>query len=153
MGPDMRPGRVVREVVLPAPPREVWESLTLPEQLSTWLGSRVELDLRPGGAIRLEGRGGTRFGVVETVAPFEHLAFRWRQLIPGRDGPVLGPGTRVEFVLQPEGSGTRLRVEEAALLSEGTSARAAMQTQGATRAPAGPEARPMAGMVSAGNLR
>ena len=118
----------------------------MPEQLSSWLGSRVELDLRPGGTLRLESGDGTRFGVVEAVTPFEHLAFRWRQLIPDRDGALLGPGTRVEFVLRPEGTGTRLRVEEVALLSGAASAR------GANRAPIGSEARPMAGAASAGNL-
>jgi len=119
----------------------------LPEQLSTWLGSRVELDLRPGGTLRLESGDGTRFGVVEAVTPFEHLAFRWRQLIPGRDGPLLGPGTRVEFVLRPEGTGTRLRVEEVALLSGAASAREAKRT------PAGSEALLLAGAASAGSLR
>jgi uncharacterized protein YndB with AHSA1/START domain len=147
IGPEVGGGRVVREVVLPAPPTAVWEWLTQPEQLSAWLASRVELDLRPGGTLRLESRDGARFGVVEAVTPFEYLAFRWRQVIPGRDGPLLGPGTRVEFVLQPEGTSTRLRVEEAALRSWAASPR------GVVGAQAGSQTRLVATAASAGSLR
>jgi uncharacterized protein YndB with AHSA1/START domain len=51
-------------------------------------------------------------GVVEAVIPFEYLAFRWRPLVAGPQGPILGPGTRVEFALEAEGEGTRLTVVE-----------------------------------------
>jgi uncharacterized protein YndB with AHSA1/START domain len=110
-----RPGRVTREIVLPAPPEAVWESLTRPDQLSSWLGSGVELDPRQGGVLRLEADGAIRFGVVEEARPFEYLAFRWRVLVGGPHGSVPGPGTRVEFFLRPKGGGTHLRVEETLL--------------------------------------
>jgi uncharacterized protein YndB with AHSA1/START domain len=106
---------VVREIVLPAPPDVVWESLTSPEHLSTWLGSGVELDPRQGGVLRLEADGAVRFGVVEAARPAEYLAFRWRPVVPGLDGSVPGPGTRVEFVLEPKDGGTYLRVVETLL--------------------------------------
>ena len=41
---------IVREVVFPAPPEEVWEALTEPERLEEWFANDVELDVRPGGA-------------------------------------------------------------------------------------------------------
>src|SRR3954464_1881867 len=40
---------VVREIVVPEEPGEVWESLTNPERLEEWFASDVELDPRPGG--------------------------------------------------------------------------------------------------------
>src|SRR3954465_14804931 len=40
---------VVREIVVPEEPGEVWESLTDPERLEEWFASEVELDARPGG--------------------------------------------------------------------------------------------------------
>jgi uncharacterized protein YndB with AHSA1/START domain len=103
---------VSREVLLPVPPVAVWDSLTRPDELSSWLGSQVELDLRPGGVLRLNADGIARMGVVEAVSPFEYLSFRWRPLVAGPHGPILGPGTRVEFALEAEGEGTRLRVVE-----------------------------------------
>jgi uncharacterized protein YndB with AHSA1/START domain len=108
---------VVREIVLPASPNVVWESLTSPTHLSTWLGSQVELDLRQGGVLRLEADGAVRFGVVEAARPSEYLAFRWRPMVAGPDGSVPGPGTRVEFVLEPKDGGTYLRVVETLLSS------------------------------------
>src|SRR5947208_387171 len=47
---------VVREIVFPAPPEEVWEALTEPERLEEWFANEVELDARPGGG----GLGGRR---------------------------------------------------------------------------------------------
>jgi len=41
---------VTREVVVPAPPDEVWQALTEPERLEEWFANEVELDVRPGGA-------------------------------------------------------------------------------------------------------
>jgi uncharacterized protein YndB with AHSA1/START domain len=104
-------------VILPAPPEAVWESLTDSEQISSWLGADVELDLRPGGVLRLRAGDGARMGVVEAVTPFEHLAFRWRPVIDGPHGRVLGPGTRVEFDLEPRDRDTYLLVVETLLSS------------------------------------
>src|SRR5205085_10186256 len=50
--------RITRTVELPAPAEEVWRSLTEPERLEEWLGSVVELDVRPGGSgVIVEGDG------------------------------------------------------------------------------------------------
>jgi uncharacterized protein YndB with AHSA1/START domain len=107
---------VVKEILLPTSPEVVWESLTTPEQLSLWLGGRVEIEARPGGLLRLESGGGdVRFGVIEAARPAEYLAFRWRAIRAGPGGRVPGRGTRVEFVLEPKESGTFLRVVETML--------------------------------------
>lgn len=121
---------MVKEILLPASPDVVWESLTRPEHLAAWLGSRVELDLRQGGVLRLEADGAVRFGVVEAARPSEYLAFRWRPMVVGPGGSVPGPGTRVEFVLEPKDGGTHLRVVET-LLSTASLA-SAMEFAGAT---------------------
>jgi hypothetical protein len=75
----------------------------------------VELDPRQGGVVRMEADGAVRFGVAEAARPFEYLAFRWRPLAVGPQGSVPGPGTRVEFVLEPKDGGTHLRVVETLL--------------------------------------
>src|ERR1051326_7681346 len=52
---------VVREIVFPASPEEVWEALTEPEQLEEWFANDVELEAPPGGAGGLRwGDGGAR---------------------------------------------------------------------------------------------
>jgi uncharacterized protein YndB with AHSA1/START domain len=118
-----RRGQVEREILLPARPEDVWDSLTRSESLSSWLGSSVELDPRPGGVLRMESDQGARMGVVESVVPFEYLALRWRPLITGPEGPMVGPGTRVEFFVKEFEDGTRLRVVETLLSTAAVSHR------------------------------
>lgn len=87
---------VERELLLPAKPEEVWESLTEPE----WLGEDAQIEMRPGGDVR----AGERTGFVEWVDPPTGIAFWWSE-----DG---GEATRVEIALEPEGEDTRLTVTE-----------------------------------------
>jgi uncharacterized protein YndB with AHSA1/START domain len=103
---------VERRVELAAPVDEVWAALTNRARLSTWVGGSVEeLDLRPGGrGLVRRSDGAVRRLVVDAVEPERRLALRWW---PFEDGfPQAGRGTRVEFDLEPSGSGTRLRVVE-----------------------------------------
>ena len=87
---------VERELVLPASPEEVWESLTEPG----WLGEDAHIDLRPSGDVR----AGERTGFVEWAEPPSGLAFWWSE---GDE-----EATRVEIALEPEGEGTRVSVTE-----------------------------------------
>jgi uncharacterized protein YndB with AHSA1/START domain len=63
----------------PHPIDKVWRAVTEPEHLSAWFPSPVELDLRPGGAMRFaafdEGEGGS--GRVVTVEPPTRFVFLW----------------------------------------------------------------------------
>jgi len=101
--------RIERELLLPAPPEEVWEVVTGPG----WLADEVALELFPGGDARFSSNGEPKSGWVEEVlAPGTteggggRLAFWW-----GTDGD---PATRVELTLKPDGdAATRLRVVEA----------------------------------------
>lgn len=77
------------------PIERVWRAVTEPEHLRTWFPSEVEIDLRPGGAIRFGDFTGDESGgrVIELEAP-RWLTFSWG-------------GDELQFELHPEGSGTR----------------------------------------------
>lgn len=91
--------KIERDLLLPAPPQQVWEVVTAPG----FLAEEVELDLEPGGDARF---GDDRTGWVEEAIEAERLVFWW-----SRDGE---PASRVELTLEPEADGyTRLRVVEA----------------------------------------
>ena len=99
--------QIERELVLPAPPHDVWNVVTGPG----WLADEVELELVPGGEARFGTGTGTKAGWVEEAsAPGEadaggRLIFWWS--VEGE------PATRVELSLEPAGdSATRLRVIE-----------------------------------------
>jgi uncharacterized protein YndB with AHSA1/START domain len=87
---------VERELILPARPEEVWESLSEP----AWLGEDARIELRPAGEVR----AGERSGFVERADPPQGLAFWWSE-----DG---GEATRVEIALEEVEEGTRLTVIE-----------------------------------------
>lgn len=104
--------RVEHEVVVAAPAERLWEVLTRPEHIGRWFEAmNVELDLRPGGAMVLASQEFGKFhAVVERVEPPRRFAFRWAR---HPDTPVAeGTATLVEFTLEPEGAGTRVRVVE-----------------------------------------
>ncbi|MDQ6617663.1 MAG: SRPBCC domain-containing protein [Actinomycetota bacterium] len=99
---------LVRQVVIPASPEELWDALTEPDAVSAWFGSRVEWDLRPGGHARFVDDDGTiRGGVIDAVRPRRHLRFRWWPEDERQDG-----GSQVSYDLEPEEDGTRLTVTE-----------------------------------------
>lgn len=109
--------KVERRVVFPVGPWEVWAALTRPEKLSEWFGEEVvTLDLRPGGRLEFRDAGGRlRRAIIEVVDAPERFAFRWLPVRVAPDGgvPERAPGSRVEFVLHPDGGGTALTVVEA----------------------------------------
>jgi uncharacterized protein YndB with AHSA1/START domain len=94
---------VVREVVFPAPPEEVWEALTEPERLEEWFANEVELDPRPGGTgVFRWGDGEERRVTVREVEPVERLVLDWDD------------AGEVVFTLEEVPEGTRLEVRETA---------------------------------------
>src|SRR3954463_15291631 len=98
---------VERNVDLDASPAEVWRALTEPDELTTWFGPDVELDLRPGGGGRfVDDDGRARPAGVDAGHPGEGLVLRWW---PEGDDPASGASV-VTFVVSPTGSGTRLLV-------------------------------------------
>lgn len=104
----MVPDTISREVVIDAPPERVWAIVTEPRHVARWFSDEAEIDLRPGGDMRLVWHGhGSYRGRVVAVEPHARFAFRWL-----RREPDDGSTTLVEFLLDAEGDGTRLRVVE-----------------------------------------
>jgi uncharacterized protein YndB with AHSA1/START domain len=93
---------VTRELVLPAPPEEVWEALTDPERLKEWFANDVEWD---GDELvyRWDDGEERRARIEESLEP-RRLGFRWR------DGD--GEETSVTFELEEADDGTHLTVTE-----------------------------------------
>ena len=111
----MSADQIERETVIAAPVDRVWALLTEAEHLGRWFGdSGAEIDLRPGGALSLswERYGTVRGRVVDVDAP-GRFSYRWAVLREqfGSE-PIEGNSTLVEFTLEAEGEGTRLRVVE-----------------------------------------
>jgi uncharacterized protein YndB with AHSA1/START domain len=103
------PVEVTRELVLDAPPEEVWEALTDARQLEEWFANEVELTAERGGTGRFSWDDGeVRRALVEEVEVGRRLVFRWR----AEEAPL--EETRVEFVLEDVPAGTRLIVTETA---------------------------------------
>ena len=98
--------QIERELLLPAPPDQVWDVITGPG----WLADDVALELVPGGEARFSSEDSAKSGWVEEAFPPDgdgdaRLTFWWSE---GGE-----PATRVELTLEPRGDGvTRLRVVE-----------------------------------------
>jgi uncharacterized protein YndB with AHSA1/START domain len=112
--------QIERDTFIAAPVERVWALITQPQHVGRWFGDAgAEIDLRPGGAMVLRWHDhGTSHGRVVTVEPHTRFSYRWAPFKdPGGEQPVEGNSTLVEFTLQPEGDGTRLRVVESGFAS------------------------------------
>jgi uncharacterized protein YndB with AHSA1/START domain len=105
------PDRISTEVVIDAPPERVGAIVTEARHVARWFSDEATIDLRPGGAMLLTCHGhGTYRGRVDALDPPRRFAFRWLRRAGNEPGE--GTSTLVEFILAPEGPGTRLRVVE-----------------------------------------
>jgi uncharacterized protein YndB with AHSA1/START domain len=109
----------VIERFIDAPVRLVWEALTKPEHLKEWYMPRewgrvahAEMDLRPGGILRIDiavgdGREVPNLGCVLEVDPMKRLTWT-SMLFPGYRPATFDdiPITAI-MTMQGEGSGTR----------------------------------------------
>jgi uncharacterized protein YndB with AHSA1/START domain len=89
-----------------APVERVWQALTTPSEMSLWLGMRVvELDLQPGGILKVEG---LHPGEITAVEAPRKLAWAW--------DPENGtePG-RETITLHAEEGGTRLHLHSVSI--------------------------------------
>jgi uncharacterized protein YndB with AHSA1/START domain len=110
MGKD----RIERETFIKAPPERVWAVLTEPAHVDGWFspGGPSEIDLRPGGVMTLNhGQDGTYPMLIVTVDPPRQFAYRWADAHPGAPATEEN-STLVQFFLEPEADGTRLRLVE-----------------------------------------
>jgi uncharacterized protein YndB with AHSA1/START domain len=102
------PDEVRRELVVEASPERVWRAITEADELVHWFPDKIaEVDLRPGGAIRIEWEDGEfDEGSIDVVKEPSRFAFRWHGA--GFDSPE----TLVEFTLEAVEDGTRVVVVE-----------------------------------------
>jgi uncharacterized protein YndB with AHSA1/START domain len=110
----MSTDRIEREIVISAPVARVWAVVTEPQHVGVWfgIGEPAEIDLRPGGIMRLDhGDGGQYSTRIVKVDPPHYLSYRWASGYPG-EMATGDNSTLVEFFLEPEADGTRLRVVE-----------------------------------------
>lgn len=100
-----------KEILFPQPPEHVWRGIADSAALAEWMfpndfeprvGHRFTFRVPPNPAVGFEGLI-VRCEVLECEAP-TRLVFSWAVA-----GPVAD--TRVSFVLEPEGEGTRLIFE------------------------------------------
>jgi uncharacterized protein YndB with AHSA1/START domain len=73
----MDPTTITRQVDLDTPADELWDMVSDPDQMATWLGDSVDVDLRPGGTGTVVDDGIVRHVQVEEVSESRRLAFTW----------------------------------------------------------------------------
>src|SRR5689334_22782425 len=95
---------VTRELVLPAPPEEVWDALTDPERRKGWFANDVEWE--GDELVYRWDDGEERRARIDVAVEPRRLGFRWR------DGD--GEETSVTFELEEADDGTHLTVTEGA---------------------------------------
>jgi uncharacterized protein YndB with AHSA1/START domain len=104
------PDRIERTLEIAHPPEKVWTALTTAEGLGTWFGEKATIDLRPGGAARMEWSSGDVANLrIERVEPPTVFAYTWHIYGLPEDDPRR---TYVEFTLERTSTGTRLQVVE-----------------------------------------
>jgi uncharacterized protein YndB with AHSA1/START domain len=99
-------GIVEVSVHIAASPETVFPYFTDPGRYIQWMGSGAILEPVPGGAYRIQMRGGVEAcGQFLEISPPHRLVFTWGWT----HDPAVPPGaTRVVVTLQPEDGGTRV---------------------------------------------
>jgi uncharacterized protein YndB with AHSA1/START domain len=107
--------QIERETLIAAPVERVWSLLTEAEHVGRWFcDDGAEIDLKPGGdmVMRWAEHGVGRARIVDLDPP-RRFSYRWAAIREHwGEEPDDGNSTLVEFTLNPEGDGTRLRVVE-----------------------------------------
>lgn len=99
---------VTATVYIDAPPERVFEHITRPEAIVTWMGEHARLELEPGGRFEVDIEDVSVRGRVLDIDPPHRLVVSW-----GYAGSAsLPPGTStVEIRLTAIGAGTRVDLE------------------------------------------
>ena len=91
----------------------MWEFLVDPEKATRWMGIEATLEPEPGGTYRVTVlSGNVASGQFVEVDRPRRLVFTWGWEPSEMEGPGMAvtPGSlTIEFDLEPEGDGTRLR--------------------------------------------
>jgi uncharacterized protein YndB with AHSA1/START domain len=89
------------ERLLRHPPEVVWQAITEPDQIDRWMGTRPEIDLRPGGHYITHHGTGDR--VVDRITRLEPP-----RLLEHTFWAHVNPSARVTWELSPAGDGCLL---------------------------------------------
>ena len=107
--------QIERETLIAAPVERVWALLTEAEHVGRWFcDDGAEIDLKPGGemVMRWAEHGVGRARIVDLDPP-RRFSYRWAAIREHwGEAPDDANSTLVEFTLDPEDGGTRLRVIE-----------------------------------------
>jgi uncharacterized protein YndB with AHSA1/START domain len=99
-------GEVRLEIKIDASAETVYDLLIDPARMKTWLAEWVEADARPGGIFRISSPAGVSIeGTYVEVVANRKVVFTWG----GVEGLKPGQST-VEFLLEPDGKGTLVRL-------------------------------------------
>lgn len=92
---------IEKECLINATPQRVFQALSEKAELERWFVQKAELDLRPGGAVRLEWAPGmVEVGKVLDTEPSQLLSYTLEAFSPSP--------TALIFALTAENGGTRL---------------------------------------------
>jgi uncharacterized protein YndB with AHSA1/START domain len=103
------------ERLLPGPIERVWDYLTKPEFLATWL-AQGSLDARAGGRVELRTIGGVVQGEITFYDPPRTLEYTWVSLPD--PAPSGTPDSVVRFELEQRGEEILLTLTHRRLISE-----------------------------------
>ena len=106
----MVPNQVEREMTIEAPIDVVWRVVTDPEHMKQWFAAEAELNTETGhGRLRFQ-QGQVFFLHIEAFEPPRRFAYRWLR----EEATTATPKNSmlVEFTLDVDGDGTRVRVRE-----------------------------------------
>jgi uncharacterized protein YndB with AHSA1/START domain len=97
------------EVRIAASPETVFDFFTDPDKMIQWMGRSVELDPRPGGALRcdINDQAVASGEYVEVDRP-RRVVFTWGW--EGEDSVTAAGSSTVEVLLESDGDGTHLRL-------------------------------------------
>ncbi len=87
-----------RQITIEASPRAVWQALTTPNGLATWLVDEARVDARQGGRIVLKMDDLEETGMLLTFRPISKFEITWDKVSPGP-----WKGTVTEFTLTRDG--------------------------------------------------
>jgi uncharacterized protein YndB with AHSA1/START domain len=113
---------VEKEMLLPASPDEVWESLSDAEHLSEWFGADIDGRVEPGEVLTFTEPDGTeRRAIVEFAEPGQRLVFRYLPYERTPDGRSRRrDSSRVAILVEPFDGQTIIRITETRVGSAGT---------------------------------
>ncbi len=103
------------ERLLPGPIERVWDHLTKPEFLATWLAVG-QMDARVGGRVELQTIGGQVHGEITVYDPHRTLEYTW--VASPNIAPAGTPDSVVRFELEERGDDVLLVLTHRRLLSE-----------------------------------